>query len=431
MRTLATIAVLSAILAQTSATRPQTAKDTFAQLQQQAAAASKAGDRQARLTAILKMRALLNDSPDAVEASAEAYLAAGETRQALKALDEFTQQGQSDNSIVNGTDKHFTALHDLPEYKSVVTRMERNTTAIAQAETAFTLSDPKILPEDIAYDPRTKTFFITSVLQRKILRITLDGKVTDSTLGPILWPVMAIKIDPDRNVLWATEVAIDTFASIPKEDRGRSAIVCFDLSTGALIQITEAPRNSAIADMTLATNGDPILADGQTGIIYRVQPDKIKVINTTDFISPQTPAALPDGKHILIPDYVRGIGILDLETNAVTWLHQLPTASSEIPVGLNGIDGLYLDHNTVILTQNGTSPERVIRLHLDNSLQHILHEEIVERSTPSLGDPTHGVIVGSDFYYIANSGWNHLDDNGNIKPDSPLTPAKIMCFHLH
>jgi hypothetical protein len=26
-------------------------------------------------------------------------------------------------------------------------------------------------------------------------------------------------------------------------------------------------------------------------------------------------------------------------------------------------------------------------------------------------------VVGKDFYYIANSGWDILDDHGNLKPE--------------
>ena len=51
---------------------------------------------------------------------------------------------------------------------------------------------------------------------------------------------------------------------------------------------------------------------------------------------------------------------------------------------------------------------------------------IVERGTPTLGDPTHGVIVGRSFFYIANSGWDTLDDHGALKPDAKLTPPRLM-----
>jgi hypothetical protein len=44
----------------------------------------------------------------------------------------------------------------------------------------------------------------------------------------------------------------------------------------------------------------------------------------------------------------------------------------------------------------------------------------------TLGDPTHGVIIGNDFYYIANSGWDVIDDQGNLKPGAQPSNAMIM-----
>ena len=93
---------------------------------------------------------------------------------------------------------------------------------------------------------------------------------------------------------------------------------------------------------------------------------------------------------------------------------------------LSGIDGLYAAGNTLVATQNGTSPERVVRFALDASKTHVISESIIERATPTLGDPTHGVMVAGYFYYIANSGWDSLDDHGVIKEGRTLSAPTIM-----
>ena len=92
---------------------------------------------------------------------------------------------------------------------------------------------------------------------------------------------------------------------------------------------------------------------------------------------------------------------------------------------LNGTDGLYFSKDQLIATQNGTSPERVIIFKLDSSLARIVSSEEIQRAG-ELGDPTHGVIVGGDFYYIANSGWDTLNDDGSVKNDAKPTPVHIM-----
>jgi hypothetical protein len=67
-----------------------------------------------------------------------------------------------------------------------------------------------------------------------------------------------------------------------------------------------------------------------------------------------------------------------------------------------------------------------VAFELDSALTKITSQAIIERSTETLGDPTHGLIIDSDFYYIANSGWDIIDAHGNLKPGAHPTEALIM-----
>ncbi|HEY2469635.1 MAG TPA: hypothetical protein VGI45_17575 [Terracidiphilus sp.] len=423
VRTLALTAVIVASAFQSS----PNARDDLAELRRQAHAAHQSGDKNGYLQAAIKVQKLLNNYPLAIESVARAYTEAGNSSQALASLTQFAQMDEVDKTIVDGSDKIFTPLSGSSGYKTVLDLFATNSTPISTAEAAFNLPDAGIVAEDIDYDPASKSFLITSVLQKKIIRVAPSGAAADFAQSPHHWPMLAIKVDSARHLVWATEVALDGFTAAPKADWGHSAVLCFDLSSGKLLHRVEGPAQSALGDMVLAQNGDPILSDGSGGGIYRLTHAHLSLINGTDFISPQTPAPLPDPNHVLVPDYVRGIAILDLQNGHVEWLNhdQPPT------VALNGVDGLYFHRGTLLLTQNGTSPERVVRLQLDASLARILSSQIIERATPTLGDPTHGVVVGDTFYYIANSGWSELDDHGAVKPGSRLTPARIMRFEIH
>jgi hypothetical protein len=63
------------------------------------------------------------------------------------------------------------------------------------------------------------------------------------------------------------------------------------------------------------------------------------------------------------------------------------------------------------------------------SLTRVVSQEIIEQATTTLGDPTHGVIAGDYFYYIATSGWSELDQHRDLKPGSKLalcaSPSKV------
>jgi hypothetical protein len=118
---------------------------------------------------------------------------------------------------------------------------------------------------------------------------------------------------------------------------------------------------------------------------------------------------------LFVPDYSRGIGIVNLATKKCKLLAHPPDLS------LGGIDGLYLAGRTMIAIQNGTAPERLIRMHLNAELTYVLGWETIEANWKGLGDPTHGVLVGSQFYFIANSGWD-------VKPGGTFETATIRAM---
>ena len=332
--------------------------------------------------------------------------------------------GQVDQNLLDGTSKTFAPLLPSARFPAILAMLRSNETPVSAAETGFTLPDPGLIPEDIDYDPLSKTFLITSVLEKKIIRVNDEGVSSPFASSPSHWPMLAIKVDAANKLVWATEVALDGFTAAPKADWGRSALLCFDLETGKQLRRMEGPHGSALGDMVLAQNGDPVLSDGANGDIYRVQNGTIKLLNGTDIISPQTPAVLPDGRHLIVPDYLRGLGVLDLASGRVRWL----TTQASAPVALNGVDGVYARDGSLFITQNGTSPECILRLKIDLSLAQVVSSKFIERATPTLGDPTHGVLVNDAFYYIANSGWGELDDHGDLKPGSKMTKAHVMRF---
>jgi hypothetical protein len=418
--------VVAMSLCSISAQSASTAVKELAQLRQQAHAARAAGDHRGYLEAAIKVRSLLNDSPGAIESIALAYAELNDKDQALAALDEFAAMGQVDDTLLAGNDKTFVSLHDLPQYKSVLEHFRQNKTAVARSEMAFKLSDAGLIPEDIDFDSKSKTFLITSVLEKKIVRVSSSGQVTAFAASPSGWPMLAIKVDAKHNRVWATEVALDGFTNTPKADWGRSAVLCFDLQTGALRNRIEGPMHTALGDMTLTEAGVPIISDGERGGVYRVEDGRLVLINGKDFISPQTPSVLPVGNLVAVPDYVRGIGVLDLRNGQVQWINR----SGGAKVALSGVDGLYFAEDALILTQNGTSPERVVRMKLDRSRENVVSEEIIERATATLGDPTHGVLVGAWFYYIANSRWDVLDEHGDVKAGEKLSPGMVMRFKV-
>jgi hypothetical protein len=425
MRIAACLLLLLAVSAQSPQPVPSSARDQLHDLQAKAVAAAKAGDQQTRIAADLGLQRLLNNEPSVLLALARAYSAAGDAQKALAAVNGFADLGLADDNLLNGSDQRYGALTALPAFKQVLDRFRRNQAPVSLGSPVLSLSDAGLLTEDLDYDTSTHTFLITSILEHKIVRVTVSGAISDFAPSPDAWPMLAIKIDSARHRVWATAVALDDFTPAPKAAWGRSAVLSYDLATGKLLQRIEGPPHTALGDLVLGPNGDPIVSDGYGGI-YRVSGDILRPINITDFISPQTSVVLPGNNRLLVPDYVRGLAILDLITGQISWLN----ADGSTQVCLHGVDGAYLHNQQLLLTQNGTNPQRILLVNLDSSFTHIESAKVIEQSVPGRGDPTHGVVVGDDFYYIANSGWNQLDDHGDLKPGSKLTSAQILRYRL-
>jgi hypothetical protein len=388
------------------------AKQRFAALRKSLHEAREQNAWPAYLRAARELNDLLNGSPSSLLEVAHAELKLGQLDQARAEAQHVLAMGQAPDVLLT---EPFGALHDLAG------AVAANHAPVSKATVVWELADSGLLPEDLDYDSPTQRFFVTSVLEKKIAVLDHSGKVRDFAPSPDGWPMLAIKVDGKHRRLWATEVALENFRIVPKSEWGRSALLSFDLDTGKLLSRIEGPAHSALGDMVLSAEGVPIVADGDGGGIYRLRDSKfLDRLDGGDFISPQTPALDADGTHLFVPDYLRGIGILDLSTRKVRWLPM------ENRFALDGIDGLYLRDHTLLAVQNGTSPERVTGFTLDDRRQKVIGQQAIESATPTLGDPTHGVIVEADFYYIANSGWDLLDEHGERKAGAKPTPARIM-----
>lgn len=363
----------------------------------------------ARATEISK---LLNGSPNALRDLARAELKVGRTAEARAQVQHIFDMGQADDAL---TAAPFDVFHDL------AAGIAANRNPVSHGALAWEIQDTGLLPEDIDYDPSSHRFFLTSVLEKKIVAVDAAGKAKDFASAPDGWPMLGLKVDGKHRRLWATEVALENYSIAPKADWGRSALLCYELDKGNLLFRIEGPEHSALGDMVLLRDGTPVVSDGAGGGIYRLRDGKtLERIDGGEFISPQTPAIDAQGKHLFVPDYLRGIGVVDLSTRQVRWL------AMDNKFAFNGIDGLYLHHNTLLAVQNGSSPERVVGFGLDAAHAKVISQNLIESSTSTLGDPTHGVIVGPEFYYIANSGWDTLDEHGERAPGAKVTAARIM-----
>ena len=56
--------------------------------------------------------------------------------------------------------------------------------------------------------------------------------------------------------------------------------------------------------------------------------------------------------------------------------------------------------------------------------------EVLERLHPKHAEPTLGVVVGGDLYYIANSQWERFGETGDIAHPEQLQTPTVLRLRL-
>jgi hypothetical protein len=324
------------------------------------------------------------------------------------------------------SDDDFSSLRGTPGFTEILTQIEAKRKPAAQTRLVTQLPEKDLIPEDLAYDPGTHRFFVSSVRTSRI--ITMDSVTKASkTFAKSDWSVLAPRADTVRRLLWASTGWVPQCEHCVKSDEGKTALLAFNLDTGALKQRIDSPVQGLLGDMTIGRQGDIYISEGIHGAVFHLARGSAalqRLDRPGEFPSPQTPALSADEKTLYVPDYVRGIGAINLASRAVQWLQPADD------IALTGIDGLYVHGHSFIAVQNGTMPARIMHFSID-----LRHQEVLEANTLDLGEPTHGTIIkeGANelFYFLANTGWGEYDAQGKKKDGSAPVESFIRSVRLN
>jgi sugar lactone lactonase YvrE len=171
-----------------------------------------------------------------------------------------------------------------------------------------------------------------------------------------------------------------------------------------------------LSDVAVGRAGELYVADPATGCLYVLDPGQSALrvlVAPGKLVSPQGIARHPESPWLFVADYVQGLFRVDLRDGSV---RALESATDSV---LTGIDGLVYHGGALVGIQNGVRPHRVLRAKLSTDGFAITEVETLERANPHFDEPTLGVLVGSDLYYVANSQY------GAIGADGRLDAAKL------
>ena len=279
-------------------------------------------------------------------------------------------------------------------------------TLLGPSQPAFTIADPDLIPEGIAYDAASKTFFVSSTFKRKIVAVDARGSARDFTTEAQdgIYGVLGMRVDPKRRVLWA--LSSNAGGTMPARGLDKSCLGCsivtrYDIASRKLQKKYELPNKPAVHflnDLVISASGDVFITDTMSGDIYRITRDK-DVLEPWASLGPKTyPNGIdltPDGRTLFVAT-AAGIRAVNTSDGSITPVSGLP---GEKPPT---IDGLYVYRDSLIAIQPFEEGKKVVRYFLSPE-RAITRTEIIEAEHPQFKQPTTGVIVGNQLYFIANA----------------------------
>ncbi|HEV3408905.1 MAG TPA: hypothetical protein VG095_01315 [Chthoniobacterales bacterium] len=318
----------------------------------------------------------------------------------------------------------FDALWDDPDFQSVRKELADEEPRTPDAPVAFRLSDPKLIPEGIAYDSRGDRFFLGSIAQRKIIVSDRKGQARDFS-GPNdkLDAVLGLVVDARRGHLYA--VSTNGFLDEAKNAR-RNAVVRYELKSSKLLDRFEVPAAMQLNDLALAEDGTLYVTDSAGGALFRkkTHEKELKPLGTAGALRGANGIAIGNDGNLYVA-ISTGIARVNSETGEPT---RLPQPDSVVT---GGCDGLYWHDGDLLGIQNSTNPGRVVRIALAEKGTRIEGLTVLQsHHHPEFVEPTTGAIAKGALHVIANSYVGRYQPDGAIKDPDELKGTAIVAVPL-
>jgi hypothetical protein len=349
----------------------------------------------------------------------------GENAKALDLLEKMSQ-AHSGLDPTGGAGRSFQHIANDPRFTAIVERVRKENPPVVRSTVAYTIREPDLAPEGIAYDPVDRAFYLSSLSKNKIVRLGADGSVKDfkPSQQDGLGETLGMKVDAKRRYLWVTS---DLFDGDPKESR--FALYQYDLNTGAL-RFKHASAKGAegfLNDVALNSKGEAFTTNTATGEVFRAYPDRdgLESFLPRDAVGQANGITIsPDDKVLFVAGWI-GVARVDIATKGFKLL------SKPLNISDAGLDGLYFYQGALIGIQNpDLHPSRVVRYVLNPRMGTITRAEVLETYNPLFDVPTTGALVGDSLYLMANTQIQKMKEHRIMPPLSELNDIQILKLKL-
>jgi hypothetical protein len=316
--------------------------------------------------------------------------------------------------------EEFDRLRAEPAFAAALKSFEGNSKPKGEAAIVAAMAEDKLLPEAIVKADNghlvgsVRTGAVFEAAGESLSAVAkLDGGVFDLALSP----------DGERiHAVVNNQLAYESAGERPAE----AAFITLSRADGAVISKTVVSGGALLGD--LEADGDVLYAsDSLAPRIFALGAEREPKVLVTDsrFVNLQGLSLDRKKKRLYVADYLAGLFVIDFKTKAVTQIANPSDAH------LGGVDGLYLYKGDLIGIQNGTTPQRIVRIDLDKKGVTAQSLTVLQQALPEWNEPTHGYIDGDRFIYIATSNWPAYDDAGKVRDGAVLQPLRLMSVDLN
>lgn len=340
---------------------------------------------------------------------------AGDKRAAIAALEKVADLG---DGFLPPRDQ-FEKIWDDPAFQEVVKRLEAKLPRLDYAPIAFALEDRALLPEGIAWDAPSQSFFVGSTYKGKIVHVGFGNGVSEfAPKQEGLDSILGLAVDAPRRVLYAVGTSALTEEG---RKRRRNAVIAWDLDSGKLLRRVDVPDAQQLNDVNVALGGRVFATDSGNGAVYEILKEGApRVVLAPGRLGGSNGLAVsPDAKRLYVA-HSTGLAVIDLATGA---MKRVANATRE---NIAAIDGLYEYQGDLIGVENVTNPGRVVAITLSKDGDTVTRvRTLLSHHHNQLNEPTTGAVTDHGFFLLAATGVKHLSDKGTLD-DPAAVPKPIV-----
>lgn len=277
-------------------------------------------------------------------------------------------------------------------------------------DASYDLAGEKMFPEGMAYDPKTKAFFVGSFYKGEIQRIQ-SGVVSEFiTAGQDgLHSVVGMAVNPAKRLLWVCNSEAGASQSATPVTTGKSSIHVYDIDSKKLVKriAFDEKVGHFCNDIALDSRGDAYVTDSFSATIWKVSAANYTLeawVTDARFggegFNLNGVQLTNDGKYLIVNKTNSGqLFRLTLSDRSI----------QEVKLSrlIDGGDGLFFNSATELLVVEGFGAKTpgIAKLVFTNNYTEAAVTKKIEST--KFNTPTAVKVIDGELY-VVNSQFNHL-----------------------